>query len=284
MIAALDNESYRAPAVTRRLPRPAAVLVTAAVSVAAAAPAAAAGTATATEGPGSVSVSAGAAGTPGSVGDAGAAPSGPTVPCVTVGAPAWVAAALGGDTGAGRWVALRCGADQQGYLAPPQYVWVAAGSAAPAVDPGELAVAAEASLRLPAPVPATDPSSATAVNLPTWLWVDGSLWHPRAATAAAGGVAATAVATPVSVTWSTGDGATVDCGGPGTAWTGDPAATSDCTHTYRRPAAALTVQATVTWDVTWTAVGAPGGGSLPPLETTGRIPLGVREIETVEVP
>ena len=53
----------------------------------------------------------------------------------------------------------------------------------------------------------------------------------------AGGVSATAVAHPVEVTWTTGDGGQVACAGPGAAY--DPGLPSGgqgstCTHTYLR--------------------------------------------------
>ena len=54
------------------------------------------------------------------------------------------------------------------------------------------------------------------VNLPTWLWVDASSWHAYSVTASIGSVSATAVALPMSIRWSMGDGDSVTCFGPGT--------------------------------------------------------------------
>src|SRR3546814_14894182 len=67
-----------------------------------------------------------------------------------------------------------------------------------------------------------------------------------------------------------GNGDTGVCQGPGTPYdAGRPASeqTTDCSYTYGRssasePDGAYLVTATVRWNVTWTIVGAPGGGDL----------------------
>ncbi len=165
----------------------------------------------------------------------------------------------------------------------------------PTVDPRVLALQAEQSIRLPAPVPAANPPDPAIVNLPTWLWIDAGLWHPYSATANAGAVVATALATPLSVTWSMGDGHIVVCDGPGTPYGGGApsGASSACSYTYRTTSAgqpplggnsndgAFTVTSTVTWAVTWSSVGAPGGGALPDLTTTGSLGLPVAQIQSV---
>ena len=59
-----------------------------------------------------------------------------------------------------------------------------------------------------------------------------------------------------------GDGETVTCDGPGTAYDSAQAnTTTDCSYTWA-DAGDYTVSATVFWSVTWTASGAPGGGNL----------------------
>ena len=152
---------------------------------------------------------------------------------------------------------------------------------------------------LPSPLIKSDPAGSTFVNLATWFWVSPSVWHPFTATARAGRIAATATATPVQVVFSTGDGGSVTCDEPGTVY--DPNEPSSeqrtsCLHTYKSSSvsqpspdgnpndAAYVVDATITWDVTWTAVGAPGGGTLPPLTTTSTGRLRVEQIESVESP
>ena len=128
------------------------------------------------------------------------------------------------------------------------------------------------------------------------LWVEPSLWHDYSVTATAGAVSATAVARPVGVRWTTGDGGSVTCGGPGavydlalpSAWQG-----TYCSHTYARTSIGqstpdgdpdhgqFAVVAGVEWVVSWTAVGAAGGGPLPTLHTSSSAPLRVVQIESL---
>ena len=179
-----------------------------------------------------------------------------------------------------------------------QTVWVTGGapSTAPQVDPYTVALQAEQSMTLPAPTLRLDPTGSSVVGLATWLWVDPVLWHDDSVTATAGGVSATAVADPVGVTWATGDGAQVVCGGPGVAYTSALPASSQttyCSHSYDRSSLGQPtpdgdpddgrygVTATVEWSVSWTAVGAPGGGTLPTLYTTGATSLRVVQVESL---
>ncbi|MGY0234030.1 hypothetical protein [Longispora urticae] len=80
---------------------------------------------------------------------------------------------------------------------------------------------------------------------------------------------------------STGDGSTVNCGGPGTAWTtavGPSASSPTCGHTYTR-AGTYTLTATVTWDVSWTGGGT--SGTVPALTTTASLTLVVVESQAL---
>ena len=148
-----------------------------------------------------------------------------------------------------------------------------------------LAQEAVRSLVLPAPAIRLNPAppAAQLVNVPTWLWLDGSSWGARSATASVPGLSVTATATPVSVTWSTGDGGSVTCHGPGTPWGGgDPMADSpDCGHTYTRHSGAgvFTVRATITWNVTWAGGGT--SGTEPALTSTATADIRVAETPTV---
>ncbi len=167
--------------------------------------------------------------------------------------------------------------------------------AAPAVDPRVLALQADESLHLPAPVLELNPEGSTVVNLPTWLWLAPGLWHSYSVSATAGSVTATAVATPLSVRWSMGDGGTVTCGGPGTPYAaGAVGQSTTCSYTYRDTSTgqpspdgdendgAFTVNAVVTWGVTWASVGAPGGGTLPDLTTQASTGERVTQIQSVD--
>ena len=149
---------------------------------------------------------------------------------------------------------------------------------------------------LPTPNLYLDPTGSSVVGLATWLWVDPTQWHSYTVTAAAGGVSATAVARPVGVTWTTGDRAQVQCGGPGVPYAPTEAAASQatyCSHTFVRSSLGqptpdgdpddgrYPVSATVEWAVSWTAVGVPGGGALPTLYTTGATSLRVVQVESL---
>jgi hypothetical protein len=161
----------------------------------------------------------------------------------------------------------------------------------PPVDP--LALAQEALQRTPIPPPAVhlNPPEGEdqVVNLPTWLWIDPAQWQPVSATASAGAVTVTATASPQSVEWDMGNGDVVTCSGPGTPYdTSKPssAQSTDCSYTYRKssassPSGAFTVRVTVTWDVSWSAVGVAGGGSLGAAEQSTSFLLRVAEIQAV---
>jgi hypothetical protein len=204
--------------------------------------------------------------------------------------------APGGPT-PGSWYSVTCINSTTG-ASWTQTEWIAdqAPAPAPPVDPHALALEALKSLRLPVPTVHFDPEGTSVVNLPTWLWIDNDIWHTQSVTATAGAVSATAVATPVSVTWSMGNGGVVTCGGPGLPFVASEAQGgpgSPCTYTYRESSAgqpspdgnpddgAFDVQATVAWSVSWSAQGAFGGGALPGLYTSTSDRLRVEQIESI---
>jgi hypothetical protein len=153
--------------------------------------------------------------------------------------------------------------------------------------PGQALLVAEAvrRLRLPAPVIRLNPGppAPQVLFVPTWLWVDSSLWGSRSAVASVPGLSVTATATPVSVTWSMGDGATVTCHGAGTPWrigTDPDVESPDCRHTYTiasrdAPGGRFTVTASITWRVTWAGGGA--FGTEPALTSTASVAVLVVE-------
>jgi len=197
----------------------------------------------------------------------------------------------------GAWYSVIC-VDGATAVQVTQTVWVtgAAPVGTPAVDPRSLALQAENSITLPHPTLRLDPSGTSVVGLATWFWIDAGLWREESVTASAGQVSATAVARPVAVRWTSGDGAVVVCPGPGTPyspWLPSATQSTDCAHVYQRTSAgqpaldgapddgAYVVTATVEWAVTWTSVGAPGGGALPTLYTSGATLLRVAQVESV---
>jgi hypothetical protein len=204
--------------------------------------------------------------------------------------------APGGPT-PGSWYSVTC-INRTTGASWTQTEWIAdqAPASAPPVDPHALALEALKSLRLPAPTGHFYPAGTAVVNLATWLWIDNDIWQSQSVTATAGAVSASVVATPVSVTWSMGDGGAVTCAGPGlppaaieAQGGSDPA----CSYTYLESSAgqpssdgnpddgAFSVQATVAWMVSWSAQGAAGGGSLPSLFTSTAYRLRVEQIESI---
>jgi hypothetical protein len=182
----------------------------------------------------------------------------------------------------------------------------------PSVSPATLA--AHARSQLVAAAPPVQMSPATThwqyVNLPTWAWLPAAQWVPLHATAAVPGVSVTATATPTQLVFSYQDGLgankTITCNGHGTAYSDQlanaefaampnpkPGLTSliapspDCGWTWIHSAAGspdekLEVTAHVVYALTWAVTGAPGGGTLPPLNsatTTYRLTVG--EIEAL---
>ncbi|WP_431953447.1 hypothetical protein [Actinacidiphila sp. bgisy167] len=146
-------------------------------------------------------------------------------------------------------------------------------------------------LVLPEPVirMSPDEEAAQVVHVPTWLWVDRSVWRPVSKTAQVPGMTVTATATPRAVEWSMGDGATVVCAGPGTPYATKFAAASgspDCGHTYARssagqPEEAFPVRAAITWDVVWRGDGR--SGVIRGLRSATRIPVKVTEVQALVV-
>jgi hypothetical protein len=195
----------------------------------------------------------------------------------------------GGDRGAAAEAfgisELRLTDPTTGEPLPPS----AGGGEVVVVDPRALAERAAAALTLPAPVIRTSPAGEHIAQLPSWLWIAGDQWQPRSVAASAGPVTSTVTATPTRVTWDMGNGDRVDCDGPGRPYqqrfAGTPQAT-DCRYTYRhssatQPGAAYDLTATITWDLTWTATGAPGGGSLGPVPMSATRPVRVAEVQAL---
>jgi hypothetical protein len=136
-------------------------------------------------------------------------------------------------------------------------------SAGGGVDVAALAQTAVKNMALVGPAIGIAPrvGGKSAVGLPVWLWdnVTPTTWGPNTATAAAGGVTVTATGSATQIVWSMGDGSSVTCAGPGTAYQpsfGDQAPA--CGHIYTvtsaaQPGGAYAINATATWVVNWTA-------------------------------
>jgi hypothetical protein len=162
---------------------------------------------------------------------------------------------------------------------------------APALSaPGVLAQLAVKYLQLPDPVIRSSPAPGALqlTRLPVWLWVAANVWQPQSKTAQVPGEAVTATATPVLAAWAMGDGKTVTCKGPGTAYAaGDnpSAASPTCGYTYEassagQPGGAYKVTVTITWDITWAGAGG-AGGALAPLQTVAAAEFQVAESQAL---
>lgn len=183
----------------------------------------------------------------------------------------------------GRWLQYICGGS--GPVAVNGAFLIPEGGL---VDPEALAQDALASIGIAAPGIRTSPEAGGRlyVRVPTWLWLEGDWWHEYSATASTGRVTATVTARPVSTAWSLGDGGSVECDGPGTAWRpGLAENATDCSYTYTtsstgRPTSTFDLTASVEFEVTWTSnIGA--GGTLPAISRGSSRTVEVGEIQAV---
>jgi hypothetical protein len=183
---------------------------------------------------------------------------------------------------------------------PPVFFWSPQGPPGP---PPALLLAERAAAELRPPTlgvssnAGAGPAATTYVGIPTWLWLQGTWASVTSPPAAVAVESVTATASPRSVSWSMGDGRSTTCSGPGAAYSSADPSNPPCGYTYRIDSARqpqdgtsvndryFTVQATVTWSVSWTCTGAAcdqGGGVLPDL-TIASPPVRWRvfQIETV---
>ncbi|MGW0361897.1 hypothetical protein [Streptomyces sp. NPDC002990] len=181
--------------------------------------------------------------------------------------------------------------------------WVENGTPPPfrqAVTPEILAQSAYSRISIPDSEVTLAPAANTKVNLPTWAWLDRSVFKPVSVTAtlSAGGttLSATVTATAQSMRLKPGtQDATLhpgsgECalnpgGGIGTPFTaGSENQTPPCGVTYLRSSGGGTypLQATVTWTVSWTGTNNPQAKELPPGTFDGEPQnITVQEIQAV---
>lgn len=159
----------------------------------------------------------------------------------------------------------------------------------PPVDATVLRDVAIDRLVLPEPTVAMNPPGEQVVHVDSWLWIDDAVWTTHTASASAGGVTTTVTATPQRVIWDMGNDDLVVCDGPGTAYDpGRPSAdqTTDCSYTYEhssadQPGEAYRVTATVEWEMSWSVMGAAGGGALPVMFTAAPTAVRVAEMQAL---
>ncbi|MET9253182.1 hypothetical protein [Streptomyces sp. NPDC003717] len=203
------------------------------------------------------------------------------------------------------WVAV---VDEDRWMEPEaqacgkQPFWVETGDVPPVAQVVTSEILAELAynrVRLPATEVTLAPARATKVNLPTWAWLDRASFKPVSVTASldAGGVAiqATTTARPVSLRLSPGTSdaelypAAGECAIGTDGSIGEPYAkgraeqTPPCGVKYLRSSGGGTfaLQATVTWEITWTGTGNPDPTRLPDGTFGATRDVTVQEIQSV---
>jgi len=168
----------------------------------------------------------------------------------------------------GNWYTVTCGMYNGGPVSTAD-VWVAGAPLQPPPDPAELARRALAKITLKGAEIGMAPRQGGAglVNLPVWMWtaVTPNTWGPISASESEAGLTVTITAKATQIVWNMGDGHSVTCASPGTAFTsgdgGQPSPT--CGYTYDQPSrdragGKYTVTATTSWVVNWAGGGATG--------------------------
>lgn len=135
--------------------------------------------------------------------------------------------------------------------------------------PRELAQQAIDTMRLVGADIRTEPARGLTglVGLPVWLWtpITATTWGPNSAKASVPALTVTATAKALRIVWDMGDGHSVTCRNPGSAY--DPALgmtrSPSCGYVYgqssaSQPGQAYAITATTTWRVTWAGGGQAG--------------------------
>ncbi|MDU0301517.1 MULTISPECIES: hypothetical protein [unclassified Streptomyces] len=179
---------------------------------------------------------------------------------------------------------------ENGEAPPPQYEQ--------AIRPEILAALAYQHMELPDTKVSLAPEQTTKVNLPTWAWLDKAVFDEVQATAALNvpgfNIQATTTARPVSLTLEPGtdDAVTYPASGECTinadGSIGEPYARGKadrnppCGINYLRSSGDGTynLQATITWDISWTGTGG-AGGDLPDGTFANGQDVAVQEIQAV---
>jgi len=181
------------------------------------------------------------------------------------------------------------GAGATGLMGPPETFWSATAPVATA-DPAQLAQQALDKMTLLGPDIASPRAAGKyLVGLPMWMWVNKSAttYGPNTASASAGGITVTATAEVSKIVWKMGDGSTVTCNGPGTAYKASygKQESPTCGHTYTRTSASqpnhtYATTATATWTVNWQVNGGGETGQFTETrQTRTQVPIG--EVQVV---
>jgi len=167
-----------------------------------------------------------------------------------------------GHTDGSIWACAREQGYDEGRHLVTRWVWLPGEPDTVVTDPVTLAYRAVAAMQLAPPPIKTAPGAGQIglVKMPVWLWVTRSenTWGPIVRSASVPGLTVTATAQVKAINWSMGDGKTVRCDGPGTAYAKSFGIkeSPDCGHRYRKtsreqPNCKYNVAATADWEITW---------------------------------
>lgn len=137
---------------------------------------------------------------------------------------------------------------------------------------------------------APDPAAGqeAVIGVPVWLWVENptdQTWGPYVLSDTLGGVAVSATAQVQSVTWTLGDGNTVQCG-LGTEYSSSYGISSSptCGHTYQQvpDGGSYDITARTVWTINWQADGVTGSTQVNTASAPTTLP--VIQFQSVNVP
>ena len=179
-----------------------------------------------------------------------------------------------------------------------QPVWRATPPPGQPETPADLAATAIARMRLRGPQIGTVPAASSnpaikpspgLIGVPVWLWtvVTPQTWGPDTIRAEIPGLAVIATARASKIVWNMGDGSSVTCHNPGTAYRASDGVTKSptCGYLYSqaslsRPDGLYTVTGTTTFTVTWRTVGGGATGTVT-LNLTSTAYLAIEEVQAV---
>jgi len=127
------------------------------------------------------------------------------------------------------------------------------------------------------------------VNAAAWYWLDAAFWRPVSSSVSGAGMSVTVTATPVTATWTSGDGGSVTCAGPGTPYpfgaANPPAQSPTCGHAFTRasagfPGGVYPLTSQVSWQVGWRASDGEAG-TFPAMATSATAQVRVVEVQAL---
>ncbi|MFI0897038.1 hypothetical protein [Streptomyces sp. NPDC020983] len=174
--------------------------------------------------------------------------------------------------------------------------WVDKGDTPPAahhnvITPEVLAELAYNQILIPTGDATINPAGDQGVNIPTWVWMDPTVFHPVSVTAYLPdyNVSATTTAKPVGIRiephtpYAQTYPASGNCAGTGRAWKPGAGNVPPCGVVFLKDSGngTYTMDVTVRWQISWTGTGHPNPTALPTGTFTSHQTVTVREIQSV---